>query len=57
MRLLTNNPRKRVGLEGYGLAISERVPLEMKANKFNQRYLAVKKSKLGHILKNMEEAQ
>ncbi len=57
IRLLTNNPRKRVGLEGYGLTISDRVPLEIKANKFNQRYLAVKKSKLGHILKNMEEAQ
>jgi 3,4-dihydroxy 2-butanone 4-phosphate synthase/GTP cyclohydrolase II len=57
IRLLTNNPRKRVALEGYGLTISERVPLEIKANKFNQRYLAVKKSKLGHILRNMEEAQ
>ncbi|MBP2644810.1 MAG: ribBA [Firmicutes bacterium] len=51
IRLLTNNPRKRVGLEGYGLNITERVPLEMKANKFNQRYLSVKKSKLGHLLK------
>ncbi len=57
IKLLTNNPRKRVGLEGYGLTISERVPLEIKANKFNKRYLAVKKSKLGHVLKDMEEAQ
>lgn len=56
IRLLTNNPRKRVGLEGYGLTISERVPLEMKANRFNQRYLSVKKSKLGHLLKQAEEA-
>jgi 3,4-dihydroxy 2-butanone 4-phosphate synthase/GTP cyclohydrolase II len=56
IRLLTNNPRKRVGLEGYGLTISERVPLEIKANRFNQRYLAVKRSKLGHILKQAEEA-
>lgn len=56
VRLLTNNPRKRVGLEGYGLTISERVPLEIKANRFNQRYLAIKKSKLGHLLKQAEEA-
>ncbi|HMM20480.1 MAG TPA: bifunctional 3,4-dihydroxy-2-butanone-4-phosphate synthase/GTP cyclohydrolase II [Selenomonadales bacterium] len=56
IRLLTNNPRKRVGLEGYGLKITERVPLEMKANPFNQRYLSVKRSKLGHLLKKVEEA-
>lgn len=56
VRLLTNNPRKRVGLEGYGLTISERVPLEIKANRFNQRYLSIKKSKLGHLLKQTEEA-
>ncbi|CUH94226.1 Riboflavin biosynthesis protein RibBA [Propionispora sp. 2/2-37] len=55
IRLLTNNPQKRAGLEGYGLTITERVPLEMKPNRFNQRYLSVKKAKLGHILKqNME---
>jgi 3,4-dihydroxy 2-butanone 4-phosphate synthase/GTP cyclohydrolase II len=57
IRLLTNNPRKRVGLEGYGLTITERVPLEMKANRFNRRYLSVKRSKLGHILEKTEEAQ
>lgn len=56
IRLLTNNPRKRVALEGYGLTITERVPLEMKANRFNQRYLSVKRSKLGHILEKTEEA-
>ena len=56
IRLLTNNPRKRAGLEGYGLHISERVPLEITANRFNKRYLAVKKSKLGHLLKQTEEA-
>jgi 3,4-dihydroxy 2-butanone 4-phosphate synthase/GTP cyclohydrolase II len=50
IRLLTNNPRKRAGLEGYGLKISERIPLEMKANRFNKRYLSVKKTKLGHLL-------
>ncbi|TWH49094.1 bifunctional 3,4-dihydroxy-2-butanone-4-phosphate synthase/GTP cyclohydrolase II [Sporomusa sp. KB1] len=57
IRLLTNNPRKRVGLEGYGLTISERVPLEIIANKFNNRYLSAKKSKLGHLLKQYEGAQ
>ncbi|MBP2650045.1 MAG: 3,4-dihydroxy-2-butanone 4-phosphate synthase [Firmicutes bacterium] len=51
IRLLTNNPKKRVGLEGYGLKITERVALEIKPNRFNQRYLSVKKSKLGHLLK------
>ncbi|MDR3564837.1 MAG: bifunctional 3,4-dihydroxy-2-butanone-4-phosphate synthase/GTP cyclohydrolase II [Negativicutes bacterium] len=56
IRLLTNNPRKRVGLEGYGLTIVERVPLEIRANRFNQRYLSIKKSKLGHILKQTGEA-
>ena len=55
IRLLTNNPRKRIGLEGYGLNIVERVQLEIKANKFNKRYLSVKKSKLGHMLKQNEE--
>ncbi|VBB07931.1 gtp cyclohydrolase ii [Lucifera butyrica] len=55
IRLLTNNPKKRAGLEGYGLTISQRVPIEMKANPFNQRYLSAKKSKLGHILKQYEE--
>ncbi len=57
IRLLTNNPRKRVALEGYGLTITERVPLEILANKFNNRYLSAKKSKLGHLLKQYEEAQ
>lgn len=51
IRLLTNNPAKRAGLEGYGLKIIDRVPLEMKANKFNKKYLSVKKIKMGHILK------
>lgn len=56
IRLLTNNPRKRVALEGYGLTIAERVPLEIKANRFNKRYLSTKRSKLGHILQQTEEA-
>jgi len=51
IRLLTNNPKKRAGLEGYGLTITERVPLEIVPNCFNQRYLSAKKSKLGHLLK------
>ncbi|MBP2639970.1 MAG: ribBA [Firmicutes bacterium] len=51
IRLLTNNPKKRAGLEGYGLTITERVPLEIIPNCFNQRYLSAKKSKLGHLLK------
>ncbi len=55
IKLLTNNPKKRAGLEGYGLTITERVPVEIKANKFNQRYLSVKKVKLGHMLKQYGE--
>ncbi|MEA2453547.1 MAG: 3,4-dihydroxy 2-butanone 4-phosphate synthase / cyclohydrolase [Actinomycetota bacterium] len=50
MRLLTNNPTKRAGLEGYGLKIVERVPLETEANSENLRYLQTKREKLGHIL-------
>ncbi|WP_297197165.1 bifunctional 3,4-dihydroxy-2-butanone-4-phosphate synthase/GTP cyclohydrolase II [Thermanaeromonas sp.] len=51
LRLLTNNPRKIAGLEGYGLKVVERVPLEIKPNGINRRYLQVKKEKLGHWLK------
>jgi len=50
IRLLTNNPRKVKGLEGYGLTIVERVPIEMPPGKYNSRYLATKKNKLGHYL-------
>lgn len=56
IRLLTNNPRKRAGLEGYGLTITDRVPIEVKSNCFNKRYLSVKQAKLGHLLKQTEEA-
>jgi 3,4-dihydroxy 2-butanone 4-phosphate synthase / GTP cyclohydrolase II len=50
MRLLTNNPTKRAGLEGYGLEIVERVPLESRPTAENVRYLRTKKEKLGHLL-------
>ena len=50
IRLMTNNPAKRSGLEGYGLKIVERVPLEVEANKYNEKYLKVKKDKMGHLL-------
>ncbi|HAV39713.1 MAG: bifunctional 3,4-dihydroxy-2-butanone-4-phosphate synthase/GTP cyclohydrolase II [Aquificota bacterium] len=50
MRLLTNNPRKIVALEGYGLEVVERVPLKIPACEHNQRYLEAKKTKLGHLL-------
>jgi 3,4-dihydroxy 2-butanone 4-phosphate synthase/GTP cyclohydrolase II len=50
MRLLTNNPAKRAGLEGYGLSIVERVPLETEPTAENRRYLQTKREKLGHLL-------
>jgi 3,4-dihydroxy 2-butanone 4-phosphate synthase/GTP cyclohydrolase II len=53
MRLLTNNPRKFVGLQGYGLAISDTVPLEIPANESTRKYLKAKKDKLGHKLSSV----
>jgi 3,4-dihydroxy 2-butanone 4-phosphate synthase / GTP cyclohydrolase II len=50
IRLLTNNPRKVVGLEGYGLEIVEQVPIRVKPNPHNTRYLNTKREKLGHLL-------
>jgi 3,4-dihydroxy 2-butanone 4-phosphate synthase/GTP cyclohydrolase II len=50
IRLLTNNPRKIIGLEGYNLKVVERVTLEVKPTKVNKRYLKAKKEKLGHLL-------
>jgi 3,4-dihydroxy 2-butanone 4-phosphate synthase/GTP cyclohydrolase II len=50
IRLLTNNPKKVVGLHGYGLDIVERVPLEMHPNLINERYLKTKRDKLGHLI-------
>ena len=54
MRLMTNNPQKVKGLDGYGLEIVERVPLQTKPNPFNRRYLETKRSKLGHLLLDEE---
>ena len=53
MRLLTNNPRKFVGLEGYGLSVSETIPLEVKTPAFARDYLKTKKEKLGHKLSSV----
>jgi 3,4-dihydroxy 2-butanone 4-phosphate synthase/GTP cyclohydrolase II len=53
MRLLTNNPRKFVGLEGYGLKIVERLPIEIPASDASRRYLKTKKEKLGHLLRGI----
>ncbi|MBI5740931.1 MAG: bifunctional 3,4-dihydroxy-2-butanone-4-phosphate synthase/GTP cyclohydrolase II [Nitrospirae bacterium] len=53
MRLMTNNPKKLIGLEGYGLRIVERVPVETSPHEKNIKYLKVKKNKLGHMLKNV----
>lgn len=53
MRLMTNNPVKRIGLESFGLEVSEVVPLEIKANEHNHHYLRTKKEKMGHKLKEV----
>jgi 3,4-dihydroxy 2-butanone 4-phosphate synthase/GTP cyclohydrolase II len=50
MRLLTNNPKKMIGLEGYGLSIVEQIPIQVEANEYNRCYLECKKLKMGHIL-------
>jgi 3,4-dihydroxy 2-butanone 4-phosphate synthase/GTP cyclohydrolase II len=50
IRLLTNNPRKIVGLEGYGLKITQQVPIKIKSNPHNEHYLKTKREKLGHLL-------
>lgn len=50
MRLLTNNPKKMVGLEGYGLSIVEQIPIEVEPNEYNRCYLECKKLKMGHLL-------
>lgn len=56
LRLMTNNPKKRVGLSGYGLEIAERVPIEIPPNDINARYLRTKRDRMGHlILKELDE--
>ena len=55
LRLLTNNPRKRVGLESYGLSVVERVPIEIPANDSNRHYLNTKRDKLGHQLSSLTD--
>ena len=54
IRLLTNNPKKRVGITGFGLRVVERVPLEVPANPNNRHYLETKRSKLGHLLDHLD---
>lgn len=53
MRLMTNNPMKRIGLEGYGLEITENVPIEVAPNKYNSRYMHTKKERMGHVLSKL----
>lgn len=55
IRLMTNNPKKVVGLEGYGLKITERVPIEIKPSKENIRYLQTKRDKLSHLISGVKE--
>ena len=50
MRLMTNNPVKRIGLEGYGLEVVENVPIEVTPNTYNRRYMLTKKERMGHTL-------
>ena len=50
IKLLTNNPKKIIGLNGYGLEVTERIPIEIKANEINKKYLKTKRDKLGHLI-------
>jgi 3,4-dihydroxy 2-butanone 4-phosphate synthase/GTP cyclohydrolase II len=50
MRIITNNPRKIFGLEGYGLKIVDRVPLQTEQTPFNTKYMQTKRNKMGHML-------
>ena len=50
MKLLTNNPKKIIGLDGFGLEVTGREPIEVNSNKMNQKYLITKRDKLGHLI-------
>lgn len=54
MKLLTNNPVKRVGIEGYGLTVTEIIPVEVPPNEYNQRYLKTKRDRMGHFLQKFK---
>ncbi|KGN97797.1 bifunctional 3,4-dihydroxy-2-butanone-4-phosphate synthase/GTP cyclohydrolase II [Porphyromonas sp. COT-290 OH3588] len=54
MRLMTNNPVKRVGLEAYGLQVSEVLPIEVAPNEYNEQYMRTKKERMGHVLKQLK---
>ena len=55
MKLLTNNPKKIIGLKGFGLEIIDRIPIEMKPNNINKKYLEAKRDKLGHLIMGNEK--
>jgi len=57
MRMMTNNPKKIVGIEGYGIEVVERVPIEMNACEFNEDYLRTKKEKMGHMLEHLNDSK
>jgi 3,4-dihydroxy 2-butanone 4-phosphate synthase/GTP cyclohydrolase II len=54
MKLLTNNPVKRVGLEGYGLQVTQVIPLEVEPNEYNQKYMKTKRDRMGHHLRGFD---
>ena len=55
IKLLSNNPKKRAGLSGYGIEIVENVPIEIKSNIHNKFYLKTKRDKMGHTLNNLND--
>ena len=57
MRIITNNPKKIKGLEGYGIDVTERIPIESRPHSRNLRYLRIKKEKMGHLISNLDELE